>query len=292
MVKKKGETAMEIKKHYRNDPQLRSSFNTLAEKTFGLNFENWYRNGFWGDNYDPYSVVLDGKVVANVSVNRTDMVIGGQRRRLYQLGTVMTEPEYRNRGLIRAIMAEVEKDTRDADGVYLFGNDSVVEFYPKFGFVPGKEYVCTKEVCQTGESRMKPVPMDGPENREKLHRAMDKSAFQTACAMVDNPGLIFFYVAQFMRDCVYYCGELDAWAIAELEEGELLLHNVFSARDIALDDVIRAFGGEVRHVTLGFSPADTAGYAVEEWKEEDCNFFVKGNVFGDEKLRIPTLAHA
>ena len=283
---------MQIIKHYRDNEELRRSFNALAEATFGLNFENWYQMGYWGDDYDPYSIVLDGKVVANVSLNRTDMVIDGVRKRLYQLGTVMTYPEYRNRGFIRAIMAEIEKDTADADGVYLFGNDNVVEFYPKFGFVPGKESICTKEVRQTGKNRMEMVKMDTQENRDRFAAAMKKSTFRTGCTMVDNPGLIFFYVAQFMRKCVFYSADLDAWAIAEQEEGELLLHNVFASGEVSLDDVIAAFGEAVKRVVLGFSPEDPAGFTVEAYHEEDCNFFVKGDVFGDKALRIPSLSHA
>lgn len=286
---------MQIVKHYRHNKALRDSFNELAEATFGLNFENWYQNGFWGDNYDPYSIVIDGRVVANVSVNRTDMLIGGKRRKLYQLGTVMTHPEYRNRGLIRAIMEEVDKDLAGADGVYLFGNDDVVEFYPKFGFVPGKEFLYTREVEQTGKNRMANVPMNGPEGWEKLRRAMECNSFPLGCRMVGNSGLIFFYVAQFMQDSVYYSAELDAWVIGELENGNLLLHDVFCAREITLDAVIAAFGGDVKSVTLGFAPADAAGFTVEEYREEDCNFFVRGEGLSDfaaGKLRIPSLSHA
>ena len=62
---------MEIIKDYRDHMGLRHSFNELAGRTFGLDFENWYQNGFWGDAYNPYSVVENGRVVANVSVNRT-----------------------------------------------------------------------------------------------------------------------------------------------------------------------------------------------------------------------------
>lgn len=286
---------MKIIKHYRNDAALRRSFNELAEATFGLNFENWYQNGFWGDNYESYSVVEDGKVVANVSLNRTDMVISGERKRLYQLGTVMTAPEYRNRGYIRTIMAEIETDTADADGVYLFANDSVLEFYPKFGFVPGKEYLYTKAVEQTGESTMRSIPMDNAAGWEMLRKAMEASTFPTACRMVDNDSLIFFYVSQFMQACVYYCEALDTWVIAEFEDGELLIHNVFASKAVALDAVIQAFGGEVKSVTLGFAPAETEGWDCREYHEEDCTFFVKGEAFRDfpeKKLRIPTLSHA
>lgn len=287
---------MEILKNYRHDAALRASFNALAEATFdGLNFENWYRLGYWGDNYIPYSIIENGKVIANVSLNRTDLMLDGQRKRIYQLGTVMTAPEYRNQGYIRAIMAEIEKDTSGADGIYLFGNDNVVEFYPKFGFTPGKEHIFTKAVSQTAPSTMTPIPMDIPENRQKLAAAMKASTFPTACHMVDNEGLIFFYAAQFMTGCVYYSGSLNTWAIAELEDGNLALHNIFTVSPVTLDSIIAAFGPEVKTVTLGFTPADPTGFSCAEYHEEDCNFFVKGPAFdnfANQKLRIPTLSHA
>lgn len=284
-----------IIKNYRHNAALRASFNELAEATFGLNFENWYQNGFWGNSYQPYSVVLDGKVVANVSLNRTDMLIGGQRKRLYQLGTVMTAENYRNRGYIRAIMEEIEKDTADADGVYLFANDSVLEFYPKFGFVCGEEYVYSRAVEQTGACRMRKMPMKNAAQWSELCRAMERNAFCTACEMVDNPGLIFFYVSQFMQECVFYEEELDAWVIAEQDGEELLIHNVFSPGAVSLENVIGAFGGGIKRVTLGFAPADTAGFECRALKEENCTFFVKGDAFrgfGEKKLRIPSLSHA
>lgn len=286
---------MKIIKHYRENAALRSSFNALAEATFGLNFENWYQIGWWRDTYVPYSILEDGKIVANVSVNRTDMVIDGQRKRLYQLGTVMTDPAYRNRGYIRAIMAEVEKDIADADGVYLFANDEVLDFYPKFGFEVNREYVCAKAISQSGENRMVRVKMDTSENRDRLAAAMVESGFATACTMVDNPGLIFFYAAQFMQEDVYFCEDLGVWAIAEREEDTLILHAVFGPEETSLDAVITAFGPEITEVVLGFAPADTNGWTCRELKEEDTTFFTKGEAFRDfaeKKLRIPTLSHA
>lgn len=102
----------QIVKGYRNDDALRGSFDRLARRTFDLAFEDWYQNGFWGDDYIPYSVVIDGAVAANVSVNRTDFVLGGETKHFIQLGTVMTDERYRNRGLIRRLMAEIDRDLR------------------------------------------------------------------------------------------------------------------------------------------------------------------------------------
>ncbi len=64
----------EVIKNYRRDDALRASFNALAGKTFGIDFEDWYQNGYWTDAYNPHSIVIDGKIAANVSVNHTDFV--------------------------------------------------------------------------------------------------------------------------------------------------------------------------------------------------------------------------
>lgn len=286
---------MKIIHGYRHDGALRSSFNALAEQTFGgLNFENWYQNGFWGDNYDPHSIVIDGRVAANVSVNRCDLVIGGERKKIYQLGTVMTDPEYRGRGLGRAIMEAIEPMLAEADGVYLFGNDGVVDYYPKFGFRPGVEKAYRKTIDRKSAFTAEPVKMDGPDAWAKLSAAMEKSTFREGCPMVGNPELIFFYVSQFMQDAVWYIPELDAWVVAEQEAGELTVHNIFADADVTVDDVVRAFG-DVDSVALGFAPADAEGWEISEYREEDCNFFVRGKAFDEFEalgLRIPSLAHA
>ena len=44
---------VEFVKDYRDNPGLRASFNALAGEIFGLDFEDWYQNGYWGDSYNP-----------------------------------------------------------------------------------------------------------------------------------------------------------------------------------------------------------------------------------------------
>lgn len=287
---------MNIIHGYRNDQMLRDSFNQLAEQTFdGLNFEGWYQNGFWGDNYDPHSIVVDGRVISNVSVNRTDLELGGRRYRILQLGTVMTAPEYRGRGYGRAIMEALEPMLAAADGVYLFGNDTVVDYYPRFGFRPGQEWSFRRTVCQTGDNRAEQVLMDGPAAWSRLVAAMEKSTFRQGCKMVGNPGLIFFYVSQFMQEAVWYIPHLDAWVIAEQEAEVLTLHNIFADAAVTIDAVAAAFGAKVREVVLGFAPEDSTGWELSQLQEADCHFFVRGGIFEEfeaGRLRIPSLSHA
>jgi hypothetical protein len=207
----------------------------------------------------------------------------------------MTAPEYRGRGYGRAIMEYLEREYADADGVYLFANDTVVDYYPKFGFRPGVEYAYRRAVSQSGERKTEQIIMDNPERWAKLSEAMERSTFREGCRMVDNPGLVFFYVSQFMQEAVFYIAELDAWVIAELEEGVLTIHSIFAGEEVTIDDVAAAFGPEVKTVTLGFTPADRTGWTCEELKEEDTTFFTRGAAFekfAERKLRIPSLSHA
>lgn len=286
----------EIIKDYRNNAALRHSFNELAAKTFGLNFEDWYQNGFWSDNYNPYSVVRDGRVVANVSVNKTNMLLNGSVKHLLQLGTVMTHEAYRNQGLIRKIMEQIEQDYDGKnDGYYLFANDGVLDFYPKFGFRKAKEYQYSGTLSNTGECQFEQILMDNSGRWELLKKAMERNVFHGRFDMLDNGELILFYVTKFMQNNVYYHKPTDTWVIAEPEGKSVFLHNVFSGTLTELNEVIRLFGKGVQTVTLGFVPTDKEIYDAAELHEEDCTLFVKGispEMLKKEMLRIPSLSHA
>lgn len=319
----------EFKKDYKENEKLRESFNALAERTFGLNFEDWYQNGYWRENYIPYSMVCDGKVVANVSVNLTEMLMDGAPRKLIQLGTVMTDEAFRGQGLIHGLMDEIEKDyAGKVDGMYLFANDSVLDFYPKFGYRKATEYQYVKNVKNTemqdaevqnaitweestrkaqnatgweGSMRkaqtpaVRQIPMQGKAQWDKLEAAIECNVHHERFDMIHNNGLYMFYVTKFMQENVYYDAANDAYAIAELEGDTLILHSVFAPKPVQLDDVIRAFGDTVQKVVLGFTPENAAGYQAEEVKEEDTTLFVKGGVFDgfeEGRLMFPTLAHA
>lgn len=286
----------EIIKNYRDNDLLRHSFNELAEKTFDLDFEDWYQNGFWSDNYIPYSLVKDGRVVANVSVNKTDMAFAGVVKHFLQLGTVMTDEAYRNQGFIREIMKQINDDyLGKADGIYLFANDSVLDFYPKFGFQQSKEYQYSREITNTGACQFEPLLMNSPARWKLLEAAMETNIFHGRFDMIQNSGLILFYVTKYMQESVYYHGLSDTYVIADTDGKNLFLHNVFSGTLTELDQVIELFGKGIRHVTLGFVPMDPEKYEVTEVHEEDCTLFIKGStlkIMEQERLRIPSLSHA
>lgn len=283
----------QIEKNVKENVSLRAGFNSLAEKTFGLNFEGWYQNGFWRDKYIPYSMVKDGRVVANVSVNIMDMRLRGEKKHYLQLGTVMTEESCRRQGLIRRLMEEIAADyAGKTDGVFLFANDSVLDFYPKFGFRQAKEFQYMRENDAGSAVRFEKISMREKTNWKRVEAAIVNNRFQGGLDMMDNSDLAMFYLTQFMTEAVYYDAESDTYAVAESEGDHLLLHAVYGKGQIALDEVISAFGGGIKRVALGFTPLDTAGWQCAEVKEEDTTLFVKGVDFAGNKVMFPTLAHA
>lgn len=285
---------MQIVKDYRENKELRDSFNELAKKVFNLEFEEWYRNGFWNEKYIPFSVVIDGKVVANVSVNKCDMNYNGEVLKLIQLGTVMTAPDYRGNGYAGMLMNEIMKEYEGkADGMYLYANDTVLEFYPKFGFHKKTEFQYSKHVKNITNDVTEKIPMETPEDWAGMVDIMKTKAQCGNMTLNGNEDLFMFYLSQFMKENVYYISSLDTHVIAEIDGDTLMIHAIFG--EAAIDDVIASFGSRIRNVILFFTPVDITGYEEKVVEEEDTTFFVKGKAFetlGDYKFMFQAIAHA
>jgi len=51
------------------------------------------------------------------------------------------DSDFRKQGLNRWLIEKALNEWKEkCDGIYLYANDSVVDFYPKFGFIPIHEY--------------------------------------------------------------------------------------------------------------------------------------------------------
>ena len=93
----------------KND-KYRKSFNELAMKTFNINFEEWFRDGYLDGNYINYSFICEENIVANVSANKFNVIYNGELKKAIQIGTVMTDVNYRNKGLSKELMNVVLKE--------------------------------------------------------------------------------------------------------------------------------------------------------------------------------------
>ena len=277
--------------------QYRASFNALTEKTFGFNFELWYQSGYWKNQYLPYSLLDGGKVVSNVSVNVMDFDFLGQSKRLIQLGTVMTDDAYRNRGLARLLMEIVIAEWKDeCDFIYLFANDSVLSFYPKFGFQTLNQYQCTKTICKKEKVKSaKKLNMSDESHRRLVYEKASASSSIAKISMIGNAELIMFYCISLMKDRVYYIEEYETVVVAHHEHEMLEVFGVFCSKEVSLDVIVDYVANkDTKSVKLYFTPKEIDSYIVTPLEGEG-NLFILGedlDLFHGQQCMFPLLSHA
>lgn len=283
-------------KNVKDDAKLRESFFELARSTFDLDFEPWCQKGHWSDRYLPYAFADGEKIIANASANILDIRLNGRDKKYLQIGTVMTDPDYQNQGLSRKLMQEILKDWEDqCDGIYLYANDSVLDFYPKFGFVKAVEYqACTH--LEPFDMKVRKLNMDSPEDRQLLLNSYQHSNPYSSMTFENNPGLLMFYCDQYLREMVYYLEEFKTVAVIEYEEDQLICYDIFSEREYHIKTILSVFAaGQVKNAVLGFTPKALDQFQVTERNVEDETLFVlaeKENIFAERQMMMPLLSHA
>lgn len=284
-----------LKKGYQDDEKARNSFNRLAGQIFGLDFENWYQNGYWKNNYIPYSILKGDEVLANVSVSPMSFRENGELKQYIQLGTVMTSKSCRNQGLIRQLMQEIQNDYEGkADGWFLFANESVLDFYPKFGYRRSDEFEYVKAVTIDEDAVAVKVQIEENADLLKLQQSMKESCSQSSLWLESRVELTMFYALDYMRNKIYFIPGQNAYVFVSFEKGQLYLHQVFAPEKVNLDRIAAAFGREVTSLILGFSPIEKQGFTCRKMKDSDTVLHVKGSALDRierECLRIPELAH-
>ena len=281
---------------YKDNQTYRESFNKLTQTVFGFNLEGWYQDGNWADYYIPYSLFLGDEVISNVSVNRLEFLIKGEKKVGLQIGTVMTHEQHRNKGLNKYLLDLILNEWYDrVDFIYLFANDSVLDFYPKFDFVRMKEFQFSKLVKSNSSQVPRKLNVEVEEDLAILKRAITESIPISQIAALNRLSPIMFYCLSFKRDHLYYLEELNAVVIASFEGGVLFVDDLFTPSPLQLQSVIDQLASDsTRKVILGFTPLDESGFDCRHLSGSDTLFVLKDqeSFFQEKKWMFPILSHA
>ena len=290
---------MEMISNYMRDDDSRHMLNELTRKTFGFDFEGWVANGYFEGEYIPYSLVEEGKMLSNVSANRMRFLQNGEEKFYIQIGTVMTDEDYRKRGLaarlIKHVIAEYENE---CDGIYLFGNLDALGFYEKMGFQTMDQYrYFVKEEAigrDEGVEEFKPVSDLGDDIKkhylDMARNCLDLSSF----AQTNKYGLQMFYTAEL--DNVFYAKDIDCFIVLEQEEGTII-QSVLCKESISLSEVLKRIDLP-KECAVGFTPRkeDEALCTCEKYDgADDYRLFYMGKkleAIESDRLYFPELSHA
>ena len=291
-----GRNSYQFASSLQDNTALRHSFNKLTQSTFGFSLEEWYQSGAWGDQYIPNALIHDDVVVSNVSVNIISFEMGGVKKTGVQLGTVMTAEKYRKLGLNRYLLERVLQEWKDrADFIYLFANDTVLEFYPKFGFERVPEYLYTKPIQTSQNPTLTQLDMEDAQDVAFLEKIIQESVPVSQVSMRENAALPLLHCTGEQKDNVFYLESLQAIVVADFKEETLHLIDVFSKKNLVLEEVLMAIAHErIKTVVLGFTPLDVSGYKCEVLTSVDTFFVLKeqSKLFKANHWRFPALSHA
>lgn len=283
---------------YKDNELYRKTFNDLAESTFDINFEEWYKQGFWNDKYVCYSYLDKNKVIANVSINKMDLIYQGNDYRALQIGTVMTHPDYRNQGLAQELINHViSKYEQDYDFFYLFANDTVLDFYPKFGFERVEESSFTVDATSLKKRnyKIKKLSPDDELDFQLISRIVSNRVPLSSILEVKNSeDLLMFYLLIALRDAIYYIEELDAIVLYKQEEEDLYVLDIISTKKLDIVEVLGFLANKkIETIHVSFTPEKNkyvdASYIIET---EDM-LFMRPNLFtANPYFLFPATSHA
>lgn len=284
--------------HYQDNEQLRLQLNELTQKTFGFTFEKWYQKGYWKSKCIPYSLMDNQTIVTHITVSLMSFSLQGKVVHYAQLGTVLVSEDYRHLGLAKALMNYVlaELESR-CDGVFLYGNDRVVDFYPRFGFKEIKEYQAVMSVDERETTSIRRLKLDEETDLQLFKTILAFSQPISKVAMIDNDELVLFYCEcmsemEFFSN-VLYLETMNTIVIAVYENQCLTIHDIFSSKPVDLKQIIRCLVTEnTTKVKLSFTPLDENDFNYELVDTHDNHLFVLSRkpMINQTKM-FPILSH-
>lgn len=287
---------------YKENKVYRESFNQLATMVFDINFEDWYQKGFWDDRYICYSFIRDNEVIANVSVSKMDLILNGVHKKAIQIGTVMTHPDFRGKGLSGQLIRHVlDIYEQDCDILFLFANRNVINFYPKFGFKSCGESQLKLKVhpAPKADSTLRKLNGFNEEDLALIKRKILSSRpVSEQFGVSNNQGIFMFYAIQVFPESIYYSPEDDAIIVYQQEGNILNLYDVVSQCEINLNQLVNRIANEqTEYIVFHFTPDQLTLPENAQYEWMDINgdmLFIKSNftLENHSKFCVPALAHA
>jgi GNAT superfamily N-acetyltransferase len=278
------------------DISWHTAFHRYIEQVFPrVSFRLWCEYEGWNDDYHAFALAHGTEIVASASLQRMDVIVEDQPLTAWQLGAVGVIPEWRGRGLQRQILPQLLEIPGPRDLVFLFANENVVEFYPKFGFRRSREYSFGAEHRVTpAAKRWERLSCGRADHRALLvQKAASALPVTRRFGARNYASIALWYWTNFYADCFYYSAELDAIFVVEQEGPRLTILDVFSSTPVDLAACLPHLVREpVSQLEFGFTPERLWPDAKPLEENLHSPLFVRGPVMlPSSPFGFPALAH-
>jgi GNAT superfamily N-acetyltransferase len=277
------------------DADWQPAFLRYVQRIFpGLDFGPWHRRHGWTPAYEVHAFADGGELIAGVGVMRATAVVTGREHRGAQLGAVGVVPEARGRGLMRALLEHVlARLEREVELFHLYANETVLDFYQRFGFRRVEETDFELAVALT--------PGPNPAPRLDLDDAAPRAAWLEACARALPPterfGMRGYGAAALWHASVLHPGAVrvlageEAYAVTVQRGDTLHLLDLAAPRRFDLLSVLPALlEAPIARVRFGFCPECWCPAARPTGAHDDPLFVRTALALPAEAVLLPALS--
>ncbi len=281
-----------------SDSDWHDPFFVAVEAIFGCGetFRRWAQMGGWNDSYEVFALRNDRQLVSIIGAMEMHFLFGGVEHGGAQLGAVGTLPDFCGKGLSRHLMKRVLAEySAPEKPVILFANDTVLDFYPRFGFRPvaQKRFMLARSL----------QPAVRPIRRLDLAIRADRALLADYCARAasikdefaarDYFPIMLWNLIQNPRHVVL-TDDLAAVLVVSRVNQWLIVHDVYAPSVFDLMPVLAStIDAPVEGIEFCFNPGEGLAamtVKVEKYSEDPCFLLWNGRL-APGNYRFPDLAH-
>ena len=243
---------MNITMNCKNDTAYEAMLDDLIQETFGFSFTPWFEYELWDDNYESYSIIENGRMLSNVCVYKVELVVQGVKAAAIQFGCVATRKEERGKGLSKILIEHI-LSLYPKTPAFLFATDSVMDFYPKFGFSAVQYYI--PQISAAIDNPTIPTMLGIDDDYDFIQTAMQNRMTSSVLDCLDSQSVQMFHMIMSYRENIYHLSGCGAIVIAQQNGDKLILVDVIATAPITFAQLAAElpFTG-IRTVQFGFNP--------------------------------------
>ncbi|TCP58291.1 ADP-ribose pyrophosphatase YjhB (NUDIX family) [Tumebacillus sp. BK434] len=289
-------TGLEFHHSYSDDPAKREALIALFESAFGIPpdfFHDLLAKGFWDPTYRPLSYFAGEQAVANVSLFDFPLTLQGKSVRAAGVQSVMSHPDYRGKGLIRQLIAELlNRYEQEYELMFLYAREHAI--YEKFGFrlVAQSHFVC-ENVPRSARASSAPRGLNvNVEWDSRLLKDLFANRRPVSNVMGPETHMSSFFFATLAAPeiKIAYLPDHHAAVAYTVRDGTLHLYDVIGAQIPSLANLLAGLALEVQRVEIYFTPdlLDIEYTALEP--TTDAKLMVRGELPEQLLFQLPPTA--
>ncbi len=258
-----------------------------------LDLQQAYQNGLLDTSVVPFGVFDDqDRALSILNATTMDLRICGKPYRAVQIGTVATLPEFRGRGLAARLLKHVLQLYEPKTAFqFLFANDSVLDFYPKFGFEHVHQIAHYMVPAGTDNTLLSRIDLEAPDGLPFLRDLLCcRDIISNTMGVLENAKLTELYCRTQYATKLWTDENSEIIVVATVDGATLNVHDIIAKR-LPASFFLDLTSEGISRIAVGFTPDRFEGQFETSVPDEDSMFVRRAFPKDIGGFRFPSLAY-